>query len=129
MRSREWLVQKGLAKATRGRLSQEAHQALAAAIAEGINFDDYRQPTKLAGKPIVARAKPVAPVITKDEPRRKENQFWVIEKSNSPMHSDLVIAFSSCAACGRAVRYCIHDEPQPPKYINTDKIYFTKPVV
>lgn len=129
MRSRDWLVQKGLAKATRGRLSQEAHQALANAIAQGIRFDDYQQPVKLAGKPIVARSKSVAPEVTKAEPTRKETQFWVIERSTSPMHSDLVIAFSSCAACGRSVKYCTHNTPKPPKFINTDKIYFEKPVI
>jgi len=129
MKSRDWLITKGLTKpGSRGRLSRAAHAALQQAIAEGMQFDDYKSPT-IAGKPIVARSKPLAEELTKAEPRREETKFWVIDRGVGQMQLDIVIGFSSCAACGKSVRYCTHDEPRPPKFVNADKIYFKRPVV
>lgn len=41
MKAREWLVQQGLARGTRGKFSTAAHAALKKAIADGTTFSDY----------------------------------------------------------------------------------------
>ena len=39
---RDWLVEKGLAKPGRGRMSKEAHEAINEAIANGMKFSDVK---------------------------------------------------------------------------------------
>ena len=66
MTKREYLVSLGLAKPGRGRMSREAHAALAKAEAEGMTFDDPspvikpKVNTPKASKPVSA-PKPSAP--------------------------------------------------------------------
>lgn len=62
MTKREYAVSLGLATMGRGRLSREAHAAIAKAEAEGMTFDDAAKPvvnTPKAAKP-VSVAKPAA---------------------------------------------------------------------
>jgi histone H3/H4 len=64
---REWLVSQGLAKAGRGKFSNDAKAALAKAISEGMEFDEPVVPVP-SSKPRVAK-KAVAP---KEPPVKQE---------------------------------------------------------
>lgn len=56
MNKREWLVSKGLAKAGRGKFSNEAKAALAKAEADGMVFSDAVPSVKPTPKPKVEKA-------------------------------------------------------------------------
>lgn len=70
MNKREWLISKGLAKAGRGKFSNDAKAALAKAEAEGIVFDDA--PAKVV---------PKAPKIV-DKPKVSEDAVSEIMFAN-----------------------------------------------
>lgn len=128
-RSRDWLVQQGLAKKGKGRLSFAAKDALAKAIADGIIFDDIRQENP-GDKLTIARRKVQAEAVIKTlEPTRDESIFYVVEPAIKMGQSDVVIGFDICFACNRHIRYCIHDKPKPPAWITSDEIFFEKPVI
>jgi hypothetical protein len=128
-RSRDWLVQQGLAKKGKGRLSFAAKDALAKAIADGIIFDDIRQENP-GEKLTIARQKVRAEAVIKAlEPTRDESIFYVVEPGTKMGQSDVVIGFDICFACNRHVRYCTHELPKPPAWITSEEIFFEKPVV
>lgn len=88
--AREYLVEKGLAKAGRGKFSKVAHGALAEAIANGVKFSDYPKVGKPApvksDTPKVEKAagqKPVAPsgtaeILFPDEYRWPEAEYRAV---------------------------------------------------
>lgn len=126
MRSREWLVSKGLAKASRGRLSVEARQALAEAVAQGMQFDDLTADKIKENVPKV-RTKVRAEVVTVAVRTRKESKIWAVEPAQKIGQSDLIIGFDMCAGCNKSIAYCTHDTPKLPEWIAHSKVYFTKP--
>lgn len=129
MRSRKWLIEQGLAKEGKGRLSFAAKDALAKAIAEGMVFEDIRQASP-GDKLTIARRKVQAEaVVTTLEPTRDETIFYVVEAATKMGQSDLVIGFDICFGCNRHVKYCIHDIPKPPAWVTSNEIFFEKPVV
>lgn len=71
MKAKEWAVSQGLAKAGKGRMSREAHDAVQKAIAGGMVFDDYIiGDFKARGK---AKAAPIvkhAPIVKVKTPKR-----------------------------------------------------------
>jgi hypothetical protein len=126
MRSREWLVNKGLAKATRGRLSLEARQALADAVAQGMQFDDLSA-EKIKENVPKLRTKVRAEAVAVAVRTRKETKIWAIDPAAKMGQTDLIIGFDTCAGCNRAISYCTHDTPKLPHWIEHSKVYFTKP--
>jgi hypothetical protein len=129
MRSRDWLVQQGLAKMGKGRLSFAAKDALKEAIANGIVFDDIRQDNPGDALTIARRKVQAEAVVKTLKPTRDESIFYVVEAATKQGQSDLVIGFESCSACNRHVRYCIHELPKPPAWVTSEEIFFEKPVV
>jgi CheY-like chemotaxis protein len=128
MKSRKWLIDQGLAKPTRGRLSGAAKQALAKAIAEGMQFDDMQgiEPTNVITAAVRKPAKRHAPVIVVTKPQRTQKLIWGLDKGKKLGMQDLSIAFSSCDGCGKPIQYCTHDEPKLPNWL-TSKVYWEKP--
>jgi hypothetical protein len=122
MKARDYLVNKGLAKAkARGRFSLEALAALRQAVDNGQHFSDYN--VAAATK---AKTKIVAPVLVK-EAIRKETVFYGIDKGTRPEHSQLTIAFETCYGCMRPVSYCKHEIPQLPAWIGGGNGMWNKP--
>jgi hypothetical protein len=145
MEKREWLVSKGLAKPGRGKFSDKAKRALAKAEAEGMVFDDPKA-NKVA---TVKRPKPEPKVVVKVEPKpapvkqvriatptvkrqlvRQQTMIFGVDEGTNGAHSKTVIAFDSCAGCGKPIQYCAHDEPKLPNWIKGNgKVYFERPAV
>lgn len=76
---REWLVERGLAKAgARGRFSREANAALAKAISEGIVFDEpvVKPVSENKEKKVRAAKKPVAKAPSSELYDAKEVRRW-----------------------------------------------------
>lgn len=128
-RSRDWLVQQGLAKKGKGRLSFAAKDALKEAIANGITFDDIRQDDSDASITIARQKVQAEAIVATLEPTRDESIFYVLEPAIKQGQSDLVIGFDICSACNRHIRYCIHELPKPPAWVSSKEIFFEKPVV
>lgn len=96
---REWLIEQGLAKPGRGRLSHSAHEALATARANGVLFTD-RKPIKRERNDIV----------------RDEDGF-VIFKPSIKMRNlkgqlfgytieGWKVGFVACRRCSQYMNYC-----------------------
>lgn len=122
MTPKEYAISLNLAKPGRGRLSREAHEAINKAIKAGTVFDDpkvIKNESTVASKPdkSVRKHNVLAVVPQMAVVKHDQDVVWGIDKGSSAAHMDLVIAFASCAACGKAVRYCTHTIPQLPVYI------------
>jgi len=123
MTPKEYAISLGLAKPGRGRLSREAHAAINNAIKAGTVFDDPKVIKNESNinigidKPVHKRTVVVAVEPQTSIARREQDIVWGIDKGLTAAHRDLVIAFASCAACSRPVRYCTHDVPQLPAFI------------
>lgn len=95
---REWLVQQGLAKATRGRLSLEAHAALAEAIAAGTHFSD-NDPVVDSNNP---DAKPWTRAVVEDWPVIRKSRGQLFGKTEEGW----TVGFVTCRKCARHYKYC-----------------------
>ncbi len=95
---REWLVEQGLAKATRGRLSLAAHAALSKAIAEGVQFSD----DAVVADSVNPDVKPWTRAVVKDWP--------VIRKSVGQLYGKTeegwTVGFITCRKCSLHYKYC-----------------------
>lgn len=67
MRAKEYAASLGLANAGRGRMSREAHAAIAKAIEEGMTFDDYAVKGRERGPVVEKTPKAVKQDTPKDE--------------------------------------------------------------
>ena len=65
---KDFAISKGLARPGKGRMSREAHEAVNAAIAGGMTFND-----KSAA--IIKGESPKGPVVAKDEPKADAKEF------------------------------------------------------
>lgn len=97
---REWLVQQGLAKATRGRLSLEAHAALAEAVASGVEFSDNASIDNI--NPDNPDAKPWTQVVVKDWPVMRKSVGQLFGKTEEGW----TVGFVTCRKCARHYKYC-----------------------
>lgn len=109
MTKREYAVSLGLATMGRGRLSREAHAAIAKAEAEGMVFDDAKPITVKHSAP-----KPAKPVTVKQEPVAREyrettfnvpiDTLFVGEDSKGKKHT--VNARQVCRNSGYSMTTC-----------------------
>lgn len=127
---REYLAGLGLAKAAgRGRFSRDALKELARATKAGITFDESTKTTTT----VVKTRKPKAAArtaieIEKTKRVRNIDTIYGIDRGRNSSQLDLIIGFSSCAACSRPVAYCTHSTPKLPEWLNSE-VYLTKPEV
>lgn len=143
MKRREYAITLGLAKPGRGKLSREAHAAINKAIAEGKVFSDAAgsatntvanvRPVASdsgSGESACQPAPPVGKVVAQPIPdlpvTHQQSTVWGIDDNG---RSALVIAFDSCAACGRAIKYCLHPVPILPNYMGGGPSLLVKPVI
>jgi hypothetical protein len=119
---REWLIEQGLVKpGSRGRLPRIAQEALDAALKDGKVFD---VPTVAPVIPkAVARIKQQAAAIEKRVEKHAYSIVWGWDKVVKT-----AIAFDSCAGCGKPIKYCTHDLPVLPKWLDSEAS-FIKPGV
>lgn len=137
MKARDYLVSKGLAKQGRGRMSREAHEALKAALAEGMIFSDYTPTgfgtTKVtmvqngSQRPVQAKVvseSPAAPVIPRESPRT------IMEGASISMllESGKKIKISERAACGSCQYSLSHHVCNTPQVLAPDASGF-RPVL
>lgn len=108
---REYLVDLGLAQ-SRGKYSNVAKEALEAATKNGIVFDE----------PIVG------PVVSKAVAKIKQTAAMIEERTeyrtNTVMYGwdkvvEAFIAFDTCATCTKHIKYCSHDLPHLPKWLES----------
>ncbi len=149
MTKREWLAEKGLAKAgARGKFSTEANAALKAeedrCKAENIPLPWVEAVKPIAGKrgrkPKVSRGitqfeksqgveeEPTLrrqdySVIVSPPKRREETHAYVVDKNN------FVVAIQFCGSCQKSISRCIHDVPFAPAYLGGGLASFVKPEV
>lgn len=137
MKAREYAISKGLAKAGRGKLSAAAHTAIKQAIADGMQFDDYKDgkvirnvATDNANGTRVHADRSGSAACAKDNSQATGSDQPVEIKSRPVTHeystiygidvrgrSPLVIAFQYCSKCIVQVRYCSHEHPELPEWI------------
>ena len=98
---REWLVQQGLAKATRGRLSLEAHAALAEAIASGTQFSDDANTSNDESMPN-PDDRPWTQAIVKDWPVIRKSVGQLYGKTEEGWR----VGFITCRKCSLHYKYC-----------------------
>lgn len=109
---REYAASLGLAiPNTRGRLSKEAHEAIAKAESEGMVFTD--QPK---GKPktvvLDEEGVPIAPKPKKDTVMRHARAFRAMTTSGQ------IIEFGHCSGCRMHVKFCkCQSGPQAPAWL------------
>lgn len=125
MKSRDWLIQQGLAKPARGRLPREAKLALIKAVADGMKFDDIKDDA-IIKIPKPARTKQHAAPIEIRSKVRNNTAIWGIDKASKDGQQDIIISFDSCASCSRPIQYCTHDIPLLPSWLNSDT-YMERP--
>jgi hypothetical protein len=126
---REYAASLGLAKPnTRGRLSKEAHEAIAKAEAEGMVFTD--QPKAKGGlviEPVATLTAGCATPLSLPKPKaetikRHARAYRVTTKAGQ------VIEFGHCARCRNHVKFCgCGDGPQVPKWL-ADEVDTWEPV-
>jgi hypothetical protein len=124
MKAREYAISLGLAKASRGKLSKEAHSAIQKAIADGMEFTDYGDKKKGSGENINVKL-PVTnsnnvnetsePIKIKSRPAT--HKYSTIYGVDTRGRSGIVIAFQYCSKCISQVKYCSHAIPQLPEWI------------
>lgn len=122
MTEREYATSLGLAKlGVRGRLSREAHAAILKAKANGMTFD-----TKGQNEPVAASStdKPLKQRTVAVDPQKQvlahdQDIVWGIDLATSPGQQDQVIAFDTCSACNKSIRYCTHAVPQLPDWLGS----------
>lgn len=139
MKAREYAISLGLAKATRGKLSKEAHAAIQIAIQEGHVFDDYKDGRVVkndngTNRPDNSnRSSLVVSRVGYDSTDRFDNREAEVQeiKSNPVIHDysviygievirlnrPVVIAYEYCSKCFLQVKYCVHDVPKLPAYL------------
>lgn len=116
MTKREYAVSLGLATMGRGRLSREAHAAIAKAEAEGMTFDDAVKvaPTPKAhtDKPVKVKAEPVlnAQTIGDVKTRYPIDTIFVGKDSNGKTRE--VNARQACFHCGYSLTSHACNEPR-----------------
>lgn len=134
MKAREYAISKGLAKEGRGKLSFAAHAAIKQAIADGVEFEDYKDGKVVksgnSDGPRVSRSRirPAGSIEGAESPTGTDQPVEI--KSRPVTHeystvygidirgrSPIVIAFQYCSACIVQVRYCSHEIPQLPAWI------------
>lgn len=107
---REYAASLGLAKPnTRGRLSKEAHEAIAKAEADGMVFTDNAK-----AKPVVldSEGQPVLPKPKKDTVMRHVRAY------RAKTHAGQVIEFGHCSRCKMHVKFCkCQDGPWAPDWL------------
>lgn len=111
---REYAASLGLAKPnTRGRLSREAHAAIAAAEAEGMVFDD--QP-KAKAEPKAAKPTPLSlPKANPETVKRYVRSYILTTKAGQ------VIEMGHCAKCKQAIMFCACQQgPYVPDWIKDE---------
>lgn len=123
---REFLVELGLAKeGARGRFCSAGKAAIEKALETGMVFDEPVI-ASVAANPV--KVKTQAPVIEQLVIRHQQTIIYGIDRAKKPGQRDLVLAFSSCAACSKPVQYCTHDTPQLPHWLSSE-VYLVKPEV
>lgn len=90
MNKREWLISRGLAKPGRGRLSKEAHDALAEAERNGVEFDEGQAVEEWKPAPTVP--------YTKTRLIRRHLIGYTEEGWE--------VGFDTCRRCALYVNYC-----------------------
>jgi hypothetical protein len=112
MKARDWLVQKGLAKGTRGKFSAAAHAALQDAIANGEKFSDYPKgdaPVKATKvKPSKGETPRESTGIVDLAPYRfEENSYRAVEVESGVERS----LRSACNTCRVSLVVCYCTDP------------------
>lgn len=125
MKARDYLITKGLAKPSRGRLSREGIEELKRAIREdGLSFSDYTAP---AEEKFPRSHRPVAPKIEDKPIVRSETIIWGLDEPKGPGQRKLPIAFDMCT-CGKSIQRCsCQNGPQLPDYIGGGPGLMEKP--
>lgn len=131
---RDYAISLGLARpGSRGRLSREANIAIEKALKEGKVFRDAGsiQSGGADGNTddaVVSAAGDTAvtyKTIPEFEINHQQDKVWGVDRSG---RTPIVIAFCSCNACGRAIKYCLHETPKLPSWIDSET-YMEKPRV
>lgn len=144
---REWLAEKGLAKAgARGKFSTEANAALKAEEAR-CQSENIPLPWVEAVKPEPKRKKrnhgkitafeksqgvteesvtferKQYDVIVSPPKRREETHAYVVDKNK------FVVAIMYCGSCQKSISRCTHDVPYAPAYLGGGLASFVKPEI
>jgi len=124
MKSRDYLVSLGLSKPkARGRLSFAAKEALQKALDDGMQFSDLVSNVQTITK-VPTKQTAIVPVVAI---KTRENKVvYGIDRGQTSAQKDLIVAFDSCAGCGKAISYCKHELPILPKWINSNA-YMERP--
>ena len=134
--AREYLISKGLAKPGRGRLSRDAHAALAKAIAEGMTFTDSKPAPKpkAESKQIseqISPQKSLAEILPEEIPvgfTRSKITGALYPILESPVMREPkmlygvdedghTIEFSLCFKCAEHMMYCQCSQITPPSLV------------
>lgn len=110
---REYAISLGLAKQGRGRLSHEAHAAIAKAESEGMTFSDSPKPKTVT---------PSASIQTiVDKPKVKETVKRYVRSYILTTKAGQVIEFGSCAMCKNSIMFCAcQNGPYYPDWIKDE---------
>jgi len=141
---REWLAEKGLAKAgARGKFSTEAVAALKAEEArcaseniplpwvEAVKHEPRRKKRNHGSLTAFERSQGVEEVSTKANynviasppKRREETEAWVIDQNG------FLVGIMFCGGCQKSISRCIHDTPLAPAYLGGGEAMLVKPNV
>lgn len=138
MKAREYAISRGLAKEGRGKLSFAAHAAIKQAIADGMEFEDYKDGKVVKNDSNSSGASTHKSRVSRNsgnenasgsggesgiegptaiKSRPVTHEYSTIYGIDIRGRSPIVIAFQYCSVCIVQVRYCSHEIPQLPAWI------------
>lgn len=111
---REYAASLGLAKPnSRGRLSLEAHAAIEAAEANGMQFKDSKPAAKPKPEPVKVTPAPTPLSLPRPSAPIRNARAFV-----ATLHDGQVIEFGTCGRCKNHVSWCkCANGPQPPAWV------------
>jgi hypothetical protein len=136
LKAREYAISLGLAKPGKGKLSFAAHAAIQKAIADGMEFTDYkgqnvsanRDRNKHSNNRVLSgtTSSGVRDNASRQESPREypplplnevTHQYNTVYGVDIRGRTPVVIAFGYCSKCIKQVVYCTHDIPYLPDWI------------
>lgn len=108
MNRREYAISLGLAKPGRGRLSREAHAAIAKAESAGTVFSDSPKSAPAIVEQVIVEGQVTEPVKAKPpQQKRRDDKSYTLTTT-----AGQIIRFEHCYRCKQHVMYC-RCQPEP----------------